>query len=325
MKSPVTSRREFLAKTVGLLGTARALSAAPQKVTSGIHSSGRFEDTMIFERKPFTWPGGKSVAVWVIPNVEIWSFDSAVDAAIAPTGAAGPDVINYGTREYGLRVGLWRVADVLDAAGIKGTVALNSGVCEAYPKAVEEMKKRGWEFMGHGVTNSRTLSSLSLDAETSLIHSCLQTIEKATGKKVNGWLSPGQAQTVNTLDILGQAGVLYTGDWNNDDQPARINVKTGNLYALPYCLIINDTNLYSTWSFTGEQYYQSIVDQFDTLVEDSRKQPRVMGLPIHPFLVGQPEHIKYFQRAIQHIKASDRVWLATGTEIIDAYRKVQAS
>src|SRR5215472_7700935 len=108
--SMLTNRREFFTKSLGLLGATGVLassSAAMQqeKVTTGMHSSGRFEDTMIFERKPFSWPGGKSIAVWVVPNVEIWSFDSAADAAITPDGAAGPDVINYATREYGLRIG----------------------------------------------------------------------------------------------------------------------------------------------------------------------------------------------------------------------------
>jgi allantoinase len=258
-----------------------------------------------------------------VPNVEIWAFDSSADAAITPEGGAGPDVINYATREYGLRVGLWRVADVLDAAGIKATVALNSGVCEVYSKAIDEMKKRQWEFVGHGVDNSSTLARLSPDREKKAISLTIDTIQKATGKKVSGWISPGQVQTENTLDLLSELGVTYTGDWNNDDQPYKMKVKSGEMYSLPYCLIVNDTNLYSSWSFTAEQYYQSVVDQFDVLASDSMKQPRVMGLPIHPFLVGQPEHIGHFQRAIQHIKESEHVWLATGSEIVEAYKKVE--
>jgi peptidoglycan/xylan/chitin deacetylase (PgdA/CDA1 family) len=289
-----------------------------------MHSSGLYDDSMIFERKPFTWPGGKTMAVWIVPNVEIWSFDSSADAATAPAGAAGPDVINYATREYGMRVGLWRVADVLDAAGIKATVALNSEVCRIYPKAIEEMKKRKWEFAGHGIDNSSNLGALPESAEKQTIKTTLDTIQSATGTKVNGWISPGQIQTEHTLGILDELGITYTGDWNNDDQPYRMKVKNGRLYSIPYCLIVNDTNLYSTYGFTGEQYYQSVVDQFDVLLSDSQKQPRVMGLPIHPYLVGQPEHISYFKRAIQHIKQSDRVWIATGSEIIDAYKKVQA-
>jgi allantoinase len=329
MNRRVPNRREFFGRAAGLLGAAGALSLpssapAQQKVTSGIHSTGLYDDSMIFQRKPFTWPGGKTIALWVVPNVEIWAFDTAAEAAITPNGATGPDVISYATREYGVRVGLSRVADVLDAAGIKGTVALSSGVCEVYPKAVEEMKKRRWEFMGHGIHNSATLSKLSAAEEKQVIQTSLQTIQAATGKKAAGWISPGNVQTESTLDLLAELGVTYTGDWNNDDQPYKMRVKNGEMYSLPYCMIVNDTNLYSSWSFTGEQYYQSVIDQFDVLAAESRKQPRVMGLPIHPFLVGQPEHITHFKRAIQHIKQSEHVWLATGSEIVDAYKKVQA-
>jgi len=323
----ISSRRQFFHKGLSLLGAGALAPVAlrsQEKVSTGIHSTGLYEDSMIFERKPFKWPNGKTIAVWVVPNVEIWAFDSAADAAIAPNGAAGPDVINYATREYGMRVGLWRIADVLDAAGIKATVALNSGVCDVYSKAVDEMKKRDWEFVGHGITNSLPLSKYPAEQEQHVIRGSLETIEKATGKKVKGWISPGQVQTANTLNLLGEAGVTYTGDWNNDDQPYKMKVKTGEMYSLPYCLIVNDTNLFSAWGFTGEQYYQSVVDQFDVLAADSLKQPRVMGLPVHPFLVGQPEHIGFFKRAVQHMKESDRVWFATGSEILDAYRQAMA-
>jgi len=292
------------------------------KVTSGIRSTGRYDDTLIFERKPFSWPDGKKLAVWIVPNIEIWAFDTGVDAGISPNAGPGPDVINYATREYGMRVGLWRVADVMDSAGIKGTVALNSGVCEVYPKAIDELKKRGWEFMAHGITISRSLAKLSMEDEKQLIHTCIETIQKGTGASVKGWISPGQLQTINTLDLLGEAGITYTGDWNNDDQPYPMKVKAGEMYSLPYCMIVSDATLYSGWGLTGQQYYQSVIDQFDVLLSESEKHPRVIGLPIHPFLVGQPEHIKFFKDAVQYMKKHDKVWFATGSEIVDAYRKV---
>ena len=118
-----------------------------------------------------------------------------------------PDVVNYAWREYGLRVGLWRIADVLDAAGIKATIALNSLVCEHYPRAMEEMKKRGWEFMGHGTTNSVSLAGLSLDKERETIRTILKTIEQSAGRRPRGWLGSGLAETYNTLDILAEEGV----------------------------------------------------------------------------------------------------------------------
>ena len=320
-------RRRFLGNTLlAATGTLATLPRATQAQTpaSGVRPSGRYDDSLILERKPFTWPGGKTLAVWIAPNVEVWAFDSAADAALNPNGAAGPDVINFGTREYGIRVGLWRIADVLAEAGLKATVALNSAVCQVYPRAVEEMKKRNWEFMGHGITISRSLNNLPLDQERDVIRTTVQTIEKATGTKVRGWLSPGQLETTNTLDLLSDAGILYTCDWNNDDQPYRMRVKTGELYSLPYCLAINDIDIFSRLALTGPQYYQSVAAQFDAMVSESQKQSRVLGLPLHPFLAGVPANIKYLKQAIQHMKQSDRVWFATGAEIVEAYRKTQS-
>ena len=285
--------------------------------------SDRYEDSIISERKPFAWPGGKTLAVWIAPNVEVWDYDSPAGQAVSPNlGKIVPDVVNYAWREYGMRIGLWRIADVLDAAGIKATIALNSLVCEHYPQAMEEMKKRGWEFMGHGTTNSEGLAGLSLEKERETIRTILKTIEQSSGRKPRGWLGSGLAETYNTLDILAEEGVIYCGDWNADDQPFPLKVKAGKMFSIPYCMEINDIPLYMRKGYTGEQYYRSVMDQFETLYADSEKQARVMGIPLHPMISGQPLRIKYLQRAIAEIKSHERVWFATGSEIIDAYQKL---
>jgi peptidoglycan/xylan/chitin deacetylase (PgdA/CDA1 family) len=221
-----------------------------------------------------------------------------------------------------MRVGLWRMADVFDDAGVKATVALNSQVCEVHPKAIEEMKKRGWEFMGHGTTNSTNLAGLNPEQERDTIRGILKTIEQATGKRPRGWLGSGLIETHNTLDILAEEGVIYCGDWNNDDQPYPMKVKSGKMFAIPYCNEINDIPLYIRKGYTGEQYLRSVIDQFDVLYADSRKHPRVMGVPLHPMISGQPLRIRYLQRAIAHMKEHQGVWFATGSEIIDAYQTV---
>src|SRR5919197_24160 len=147
----------------------------------------------------------QTLAVWIAPNVEVWHYDSPVGTGVSPNPTNRvPDVINFAWREYGIRVGLWRFADVLDAAGVKATVALNSQVCDAHPKAGEEMKKRGWELMGHGTTNSESLAGLAPDKEKEVIRHVLTTIEKASGKRPRGWLGTGLTQTNNTLDILAE-------------------------------------------------------------------------------------------------------------------------
>jgi peptidoglycan/xylan/chitin deacetylase (PgdA/CDA1 family) len=325
----IEDRSDFIQKGLFLAGTAGLLASGLTPATSHAQTLGkmrranRYEDTFIFERKPFSWPGGKTLAIWIIPNVEVWHFDSPVGTGISPNPANRvPDVINYGWREYGMRVGLWRMADVLDGAGVKATVALNSQVCETHPKAIEEMKRRGWEFMGHGTTNSENLGGLAPDKEREVITHVLKTIGDATGRRPRGWLGTGLTQTVNTLDILAEQGVTYCGDWNNDDQPYPMKVKTGKMFGIPYCMEINDIPLFIRKGYTGEQYYRSVMDQFEGLLADSGRHARVMGIPLHPMITGQPLRAKYLARTLAEMKKHEKVWFATGSEIIDAYERL---
>ena len=322
-------RRDFLKHGLLLAGIAgpcasglASSTAFAQTPGRSVRRADRYDDSFIFERKPFKWPGNKTLAVWIAPNVEVWRYDSPAGQAVSPNnGNIVPDVVNYAWREYGMRVGLWRIADILDAAGVKATVALNSAVVEAHPKAGDEMKKRGWEFMGHGITNSEKLAGLNLEAERTLIRTALRTIEQATGRRPRGWLGSGLTETYNTVDILAEEGVVYTGDWNADDQPYRRKVRTGRMFSVPYCMEINDIPLFIRKGYTGEQYYRSVIDQFETLVADSKKHPRVMGIPLHPMINGQPLRIKYLEGAIAEMRKNDAVWFATGSEIIDAYQR----
>jgi allantoinase len=322
-------RRDFLRKSFQLCATAGAVATSigvqgniwAQNPITSVRRPDRYDEGLfIFDRKHFTWPGGKTLAVWFIPNVEVFIFNP--DKGGSATGA-DMDVPSYSIREYGMRVGLPRMMDVMDQVAAKGTVALNAAVCEVFPKAIDEMKTRGWEMMGHGVTNSRNLGGVTLEQELTLIHTALQIIEQATGAPVRGWLGSGLRENYTTLDILAEAGVRYTGDWNNDDLPYRMKVKTGEMYALPYGNQVNDTTFWGR-GHTGEEYYQLLVDAFDTLYADSQKIPRIMGIPLHPYETGQPLNIKAFQRAIQYMKQRDRVWFTTGSEILAAYKKVEA-
>ena len=321
------NRRDFLKSSLALAGAAGAFAGASrpalaQAPSPPVRRSDRYDDSFIFERRPFTWPGKATLAVWIVPNVEVWRYDAASGQAITPNERGiVPDVVNFAWREYGMRVGLWRLADVLDAAGIRATVALNSAVAEAHPKAVTEMQRRGWEFMGHGITNSENLAGLTPDKERALVQTVLKTIEQATGRRPRGWLGPGLVETHNTLDILAEEGVSYCGDWNNDDQPYPMKVRKGRMLSIPYCMEINDIPLFMRKGYTGGQYLQSVVDQFDALYADSMKHPRVLGVPLHPMIIGQPLRIRYLQRAIAHMKKHERVWFATGSEIIDAYQR----
>jgi allantoinase len=281
----------------------------------------RAQYSPIIERKPLRWPNGARVAVWVIPNIEHFLFDRPSTSITPVTTAFVPDVLNYSWRDYGNRVGVWRMMEVMERHGVKGTVALNSDVCGHYPQIIEAGRKLGWEWMGHGNNNSTIISKQSEAEERALLRDVTDTIAKATGTKPRGWLSPALTETHRTPDILAELGYEYHCNWVNDEQPYPLRVRSGTLISMPYSIEINDIPAFLDMKQTPEAFARMICDQFDVLYEDGAKTGRVMAICLHPFLIGHAYRSKYFAKALEHIKSRQEVWLTTGGEIVDWYKK----
>ncbi len=233
----------------------------------------RFDYSPIIKRKPLKWPGGARVAVWVIPNIEYYEFEIP-STPIHPSNLV-PDVLNYGWRDYAPRVGVWRLMEALDKYKIRGTVALNSDVCNHYPVIIEEAKKRKWEFMGHAITNSKLLTGLSEEDERKVIRETVETITRSTGVAPRGWLGPALAETFITPDILAEHGIEYLCDWCNDDQPYPMKVKKGKLINVPYAIELNDIPFFLGKGNSGADFMQAIKDQFDVLYEEGKTHGRI--------------------------------------------------
>jgi allantoinase len=296
---------------------ARPTASGPSPVPT---EHGRFDYSPIIDRPPLRWPNGARVAVWLIPNIEHFLFDRPATRLADSSLALNPDVLNYSWRDYGVRVGIWRMMEIMQRYGIRGTVALNSDVCHRYPRIIEEGKKLSWEWMGHGTTNSIPLSRLSEAEERKLIAEAVTTIARSVGTAPRGWLSPTLSESVHTLDILAEHGIEYVGNWVNDDQPYPMKVKKGRMFSIPYSSEINDIPALLGLHQSPERFGQMICDQFDVLYEDGAKTGRVMAICTHPFLVGHPHRAKYFAKALAHVTSRQEVWLATGSEIIDWYK-----
>ncbi|HEX3972803.1 MAG TPA: polysaccharide deacetylase family protein [Stellaceae bacterium] len=266
-----------------------------------------FPYSPIIDRPPVRWPNGANLAVWVVPNIEHFHLEMTQNA---------PDIRNYSRRDYGNRVGIWRMMEVLQKNGLRGTVALNGEVATYYPRVMEEAIRLKWELMGHGVTNSALLTGLSIDEEAGVIAKTKAAIE-GYGQKMKGWLGPGLTETWNTLDLLRNAGVDYICDWVNDDLPYRMN---NGIYSIPYSIELNDMPLFNNPTISIDDFEKRIRDTFDVLYEEGEKAGRVMGIALHPFLTGAPHRIRYLDRALRYIGEHDKVWFATGSEIIEAFR-----
>lgn len=280
----------------------------------------RFDYSPIVDRPTLRWPNGARVAVWVVPNLEHFLFDRPSTSNTAFTTRLSPDVLNYSWRDYGVRVGFFRMAETLARHGYTGTAALNSDVCERYPRIIDEGRSLGWEWMGHGTTNSLLVDYQDESEERAFIEEVLSTIKASTGSRPRGWLSPALTETNRTLDLLAAAGVDYVGNWVNDEQPYEMRVAQGRMMSVPYSQEINDIPAMLEHKKSGEQFGQMICDQFDVLYEDGAVTGRVMAICVHPFLIGQPHRSKYFDRALAHIASRKEVWLATGSQIVDHFR-----
>lgn len=282
----------------------------------------RYRYSAIVDRAPLRWPNGARVAVWVVPNVEHFRFDLPA-VALCPLDVS-PDVLNYSWRDYGARVGVWRLMDVMDRHDIRGTVALNSDVCELYPRIIEAGQARGWEWMGHAPNNSMLINRQSEADERGLIAETLDVIAQRVGARPRGWLSPALTESSRTLDLLAELGVDYVADWVNDEQPYPMAVRSGRMTSIPYSIEVNDAPFFLIQKQSAEAFGTMIKDQFDQLYEDGAASARVMAIALHPYIIGQPFRSRYLADALAHIAARQDVWFATGSEIVDAYRAATA-
>ncbi len=277
--------------------------------------TGPFPYSPIVQRHKLVWPKNARVALWVIPNIEVFALDERM-----PVGSGKiPEVPMYSIRDYGVRVGIWRIIEVLEHYNIRGTVALNSEVCDTYPQIIEETIKLGWEFMGHNESNTRRLNVIPPEDERRIIHDSLVRIERATGRKPNGWLSAGLQETWNTLEYLVEEGCRYIADWVNDDQPYLMNIKGKKLVSLPYSFEINDKPAFEDHHRTAEEFDNMIRRQFNVLYREGASSGRVMCIALHPYIIGMPHRIGALGSALDYICSHEGVWLATGAEIVDHY------
>jgi len=283
---------------------------------------GPFPYSPIIRRPPLRWPNGAHVALWIIPNIEFFALDEKVPAGSGGTGAPVPDVPTWSSRDYGNRVGVFRLMEVLERHGIRATVALNSELCAEHPAIIEEGNKLRWEWMGHCESNTRRLNAAAPGEEPRIIKNALAVIEQAAGTRPRGWLGSGLQETWDTLDLLAGEGCEYVCDWTNDDQPYIMTLAGGHtLVSVPYSHEINDKPAFERFHRTADEFREMICRQFDVLYREGAASGRVMAVAIHPYLTGVPHRIDAFDQALAYIGQHDRVWKTTGLEIARHYRE----
>ncbi len=266
---------------------------------------GRYGYRAITDRADFSWPEGKRLAVYFGVNLEHFAFGEGLGAELAP-GGPQPDVLNYAWRDYGNRVGAWRLLQLFDEFCLPATVLANSAMYDYAPDLLAAFRARGDEIAGHGRTNSERQSSMSENAERQMIEEATRTIRIAEGVAPQGWLSPWIAESPVTPDLLAEAGYTYTLNWCMDDQPVWMTTRTGRILSIPYPQELNDIPAIVARKDSASEFAEMIVDAFDEMLLQSADQPLVLGVALHPYIVGQPHRLRRLRgRTGAHVRAAE--------------------
>ena len=288
-----------------------------------LKTHGRYGYSAITRRPDYSWPEGKRLAVYLGFNIEHFEFGAGLGAALGPR-TPEPDVLNYSWRDYGNRVGAWRCLELFDALKLPAAALVNTALYDYCPELIEACVKRGDELVGHGHTNSERQGELGEDGERSLLASCKELIRTKSKQDISGWLSPWISESALTPDLLAETGYRYTLNWCHDDQPVEFRTRSGKaLWSIPYPQELNDIPMIVARRMDAGDFADLIVDNFEEMLRQCEAQPLVMGIALHPYLVGQPYRLRHLRRALEHIAARPgKVWFTTPGAICDCVEKL---
>jgi peptidoglycan/xylan/chitin deacetylase (PgdA/CDA1 family) len=279
---------------------------------------GRYDYSNIEKRRDYDWPGRKRLAFYIALNVEEFAFMAGRGNDPFLRGNSPQTQRNYAWRDYGLRVGIWRIFQMLDELKLPATILLNSLVSENVPDIVERIKQRGDDVCNHGRTNAERLGDLWEHDEARVIAESTETLTNQFGARPTGWMGPGAAESRVTSDLIKEAGYTHNLGWPVDDQPIWLRTRSGPLLSVPYPMELNDMGTNVMRDHTGQEFADMVVAQFDELVEQSAERPLVMSVALHTFICGQPFRLRPLRRALQHCvnhKLSNRVWWTRAVDI----------
>ncbi|MCB1717505.1 MAG: polysaccharide deacetylase family protein [Candidatus Competibacteraceae bacterium] len=285
----------------------------------------RYDYSAIIDRPDYDWPDGKRLAVYIGLNLEHFAFGTGLGGELAP-GGPQPDVLNYAWRDYGNRVGVWRMLELFDQLQLPVSVLLNSTIYDYCPGVVAAFRQRGDEIVAHGRSNAERQGILPEAEERQLISEATEAIRQHEGKPPAGWLGPWISQSLLTPDLLQEQGYRYLLDWCHDDQPTWFRTRQGRILAVPYPQEINDIPAIMVRRAGAAEFAAMIIDNIDEMLQQARAQPLVMGIALHPYIVGQPFRLRHLRRALAHIaRQREDIWLTTAGAIAEHIEQLDST
>jgi len=264
----------------------------------------------------------------VIVILEHLEWFEPEDGHVSPSLAGGygrrphPDITMWSHREYGHRVGIFRLLDALRQHGVRPTVAIDALTAQHYPILVQHCNAAGAEYIAHGWSVSRMVTDAMTEAEErSYIRKSVDVVGAATQSDVAGWFGPEYGESRRTPSLLADAGMRYVCDWVNDEQPYRMTTPSGEMYALPVSYPLDDADALWDRRIKVGDWVRIACETFDRLALDGVGNGRVLTLVLRPWLTGQAFRAGCVSDILHHISSSNNAWFATGAQIVDSYRE----
>jgi len=284
-----------------------------------------YDWSMMANRTPVQWPNEKKVALWI--NVAMQYFPlNQQGKPFAPVGGmttAYPDLRHYTLREYGNRVGIFRLLKAFDKYAVKPTFAVQTRLAERYPYLINKLVERGDEIICHGWhMDAPHYGGQDRKVEAELVKQSLEGLRNITGRDIKGWLSPSKSQSFNTPELLAENGIAYMCDWINDELPYAFRTPAGEITAMPLSTELEDRFIMQANLHSESEYADQIIDAFDFLLDEATETGagRMLALSIHPWMLGQPHRIGKLEQVLEHITGHSDVWSASAGEIADSWK-----
>lgn len=274
----------------------------------------------IFDRRPVRWPENRAVAVSLMVSLEWFPIVPSDKPFRAPghMQTPYPDYRHYTAREYGTRIGFYRLLDLFAAEGVRVGVATNAAIAERYPRIIADIVAAGHEIIAHSTDMNGTIATgLPEEEERALIRASLDTLEKVSGARPAGWLSIARSQSFHTPRLLVEEGLTYMCDWVNDELPYRFTTAAGDIVNFPLNHELSDRQILTVQQQSTDSYAEQMNDACDWLEgEAARHGGRMLPLHLTPYIIALPYRIAAFERLIAGLKARPTTWFAPPGDIV---------
>jgi len=282
-----------------------------------------YQYSNLFDRAPIAWPGGKSVAIWCVVSLEWFPMVPSDTPFRAPGHMVTPypDYRHYTAREYGTRVGFYRLLDAFEKANARMSVAVNGAIAERYPAIIQDIVRSGHEIIAHATDMNGTIANgLDEDQERAIITKSLASLEGVAGTRPRGWLSIARSQSWNTPRLLAEAKLGYMCDWPNDEMPYRMDTAGGSIANLPLNHELSDRQILTVQQQSVDSYVEQVKDAYAWLAAEAEQHGgRMLPLHLTPYIIGLPYRIVAFENLLRWLANQSGAWLARGDEILDAW------